>query len=63
MTMIPIYVFGRHGVSPNCGGTLSMINLSEYFICPDCGSRYRVVEQGQHDREVSCKELKEKIRG
>lgn len=41
-------------ICPECGGGLKHKQIVQEYQCYHCGSRFRVLNQGQTERELVC---------
>ena len=41
-------------ICPECGGGIKLNKVSMTFQCYHCGSRFKVLNQGQTEREFVC---------
>lgn len=41
-------------ICPNCHGTLRFNKIAQKYICIACYSGFKIVEQGQTEREFIC---------
>lgn len=45
-------------ICPNCHGTLRYNKIAQKYICIACHAGFKVIEQGQTEREFVCEEVK-----
>jgi len=43
-------------ICPECGGGIKLNKISMTFQCYHCGSRFKVLNEGQTEREFVCEE-------
>lgn len=43
-------------ICPNCSGMLKLNKIMQCYLCYNCGSKFKLKEPGQTEREFVCEE-------